>query len=297
MRYENGLDQAEGLRRLLVNNQTRVVTVVSGKQGVGRTSMTINLAAALARSGKDVLVLDENPAPYNLLDRLMLSARHDLLSVAQGKCALQQAVLHAHGFSILPAARAMSSLKQLRVAEQQRLEQALTEAVGEVDVMLVDAASVLAHDATSSSLATGVSLLVVVDATVSGITESYALIKRMALDNAKLRFEIVVNKVASEQEAMTVFENMSKVARLNLAARLEYFGHIPHDIKLSRAVQLGRAVVEAFPSSASACAYMELAQKFLQLPVIQDESESRVPAMMKSLMRTLRGGEMAQVAG
>lgn len=297
MRYESGLDQAEGLRRLLVNNQTRVVTVVSGKQGVGRTTTTINLAAALTRSGKDVLVLDENHAPNNLLDRLMLSSRHDLLSVAQGKCSVQQAMVHAHGFSVLPAARAMSSLQQLRAAEQQRLEQALTEAAGEVDVMLVDAASVLNQGGVSSSLATGVSLLVVVDATVSGITESYALIKRMALENAKLRFEIVVNKVASEQEAITVFENMSQVARLHLTARLEYFGHIPHDIKLSRAVQLGRAVVEAFPGSASACAYMELAQSFLRLPVIQDDSAGRVPAMVKSLMRIMRNGEMAHVAG
>ena len=78
------VDQAEGLRRLLVSNQTRVITVVAGKSGVGRTSMTINLAAALARSGKDVLVLDENHAPNNLLDRLGLYARHDLLDVIQG---------------------------------------------------------------------------------------------------------------------------------------------------------------------------------------------------------------------
>src|SRR5487761_1918570 len=103
MRYENGLDQAEGLRRLLVGNQTRIVTVVAGKAGVGRTSMTINLAAALACSGKDVLVLDENLAPNNLPDRLMLSAPHDLLDVAQGRCAVQQAVLRAQGYTVLPA--------------------------------------------------------------------------------------------------------------------------------------------------------------------------------------------------
>ena len=63
MRSDGGVDQAEGLRRLLVLNQTQVITVVAGKAGVGRTSATINLAAALARSGKDVLVLDENHGP------------------------------------------------------------------------------------------------------------------------------------------------------------------------------------------------------------------------------------------
>src|SRR5512133_1904710 len=127
MRYEIGGDQAEGLRRVLVRNQTQVVTVVAGKSGIGRTSVTINLAAALARSGKDVLVLDENHAPDNLLDRLGLYAGHDLLDVAQGKCRPKQALLKAKGFGVLPAARAMHALARLSRDEQQRLEDALTE--------------------------------------------------------------------------------------------------------------------------------------------------------------------------
>jgi flagellar biosynthesis protein FlhG len=138
-------------------------------------------------------------------------------------------------------------------------------------------------------LAAGVSLLVVVDATVSGITESYTLIKRLTLENAKLNFEIVVNKVANEQEAKTVFDNMDKVARRHLAARLEYSGYIPLDEKLNRAMQLGRAVVEAFPSAVSSKAYAELAQRFLHFPAPQDESVDSIPCMMQSLMRQMRG--------
>jgi len=295
MRSEHGLDQAEGLRRLLVNNQTRIVTVVAGKTGVGRTSMTINLAAALARSGKDVLVLDENHAPNNLLEPLMLSSRQDLLDVVQGRCAVQQAVLRTNGFSILPAARAMSSLNRLQVDEQQRLEQALSEASSGADMLLVDAAMCAGQSAASSSLAMGVSLLVVVDATVSGITESYTLIKRLALENARLKFDVVVNKVNSEQEALTVFKNMHKVARNHLDARLEYFGYIPLDAKLKRATQLGRSVVEAFPTASSAKAYMELAHKFLHLPTERGEPAGGVSFMMQSLMRQIRSGEMAQV--
>ncbi|MBW8078151.1 MAG: P-loop NTPase [Gallionella sp.] len=295
MRSEHGLDQAEGLRRLLVGKQTRIVTVVAGKAGVGRTSTTINLAAALARSGKDVLVLDENHAPNNLLEQLTLSAPRDLLDVAQGRCAVQQAVLRAQGYTVLPAARAMSALNRLQAVEQHRLEQALTEASAGVDVMLVDASLLASPSAPSSSLATGVSLLVVVDATVSGITASYALIKRLALENAKLRFEIVVNKVAGSREAMTVFANMAGVARLHLAARLEYFGYIPLDEKLKRATQLGRSVVEAFPASSSAKAYAELAQHFLHLPVEQNEANGGIPFMMQSLMRQMRSGRAAQL--
>lgn len=77
--------------------------------------------------------------------------------------------------------------------------------------------------------------MIVVDATTSGITESYALIKRMALDNACMQFEIVVNKVSDEQTAKKIFGNMAEVARRNLAARLEYCGYISKKGRLTRA--------------------------------------------------------------
>jgi flagellar biosynthesis protein FlhG len=284
MRSNIGVDQAEGLRRLLVRNHTQVVAVVAGKPGVGRTSTTINLAAAIARSGKEVLVLDENYAPNNFLDDLGLYARYDLLDVVQEKCKPGEAVLNTKGLSVLSIARTMYSLEQLNLAELQRLETALTEVSSGVDVMLVDAAMLAGQTGVSSSLAGGVSLLVVMDTTTSGITDSYALIKRLALENARLQFGIVVNKVANEQGAMIVFGNMAKVARRNLAARLEYLGCIPHDNKLKRATQLGRSVVEAFPTAASAKSYLELSKKLLHLPMQQNEAEGGVYIIIQNLM-------------
>jgi len=302
VRSDGGVDQAEGLRRMLVLNQTQVITVVAGKAGVGRTSTAINLAAALAGFGKNVLVLDENHGPDNLSGRMGLSARHDLLDVAQGMCGLCEAVLTAKGFCILPTARAMRALTELDQAVQQRLEDALTEASDGTDVVLVDAAMPalslserpalgraegLARQAmlVSPSMASGAALLVMVEATPSGITESYALIKRLALKNARQQFGIAVNKAGNEQAALTVFENMAKVARRNLSVRLEYLGHVPTDERLDCALQLGRPVVEAFPSAASAKSYLELSQKLLRLPMQRDEVEGGVSAIIQNLIR------------
>jgi len=283
----DGMDQAEGLRRLL-HNHTQVITVVAGKAGVGRTSVTLNLAAALARSGKDVLVLDENQEPNNLLERLGLSARHDLLDAVQGKCQLCDTVLAARGFGVLPTARAMHALAKLDDAAQQRLGNALIEASETVDVVLVDSAMpVLGQTGMSvlPSLASGGALLVVVEATPIGITESYALIKRLALGNARQQFGIVVNKAGSEQAALTVFENMAKVSRRNLSVRLEYLGHIPSDERLRCSMQLGKSVVEAFPAAASARSCLELSQKLLSLPMQRDEAEGGVSAIIQTLIR------------
>lgn len=298
MRPNIGMDQAEGLRRILVRNQTQVITVVAGKPGVGRTSTTINLAAALARIGKDVLVLDENHAPNNLLDRLGLYAKYDLLDAAQGKCAPKEAVLATNGFSVLHTARAMYKFSTLNPIIQQRLEDALTEISGGVDVMLVDTRMPVLNKkieasvgptTISSSMASGAALLVVVDATASGITESYALIKRLVLENARSRFEILVNKVGDEQAALRVFENMAKVARCNLSVRLEYLGFIPRDDRLKHATQHGKPVIDVFPNAVSAKFYIESAQKLLYLPMQQDEDKSGTPCVIQNLIKQWAG--------
>ena len=286
-RVGSDVDQADGLRRLLVRNQTQVITLVAGKGGVGRTSVTLNLAAAMSIAGKDVLVLDENPAPHNLTDSLGLFARYDLLDVAQGRCTLNDAILRAKGYAVLPTARAMHALDKLNLTEQTCLENALSEASNGVDVMLVDAAMLVGQAAVSSSLASGVRLLVVMEATTSGITESYSLIKRLALENARLRFEVVVNKVADETVARLAFGNMEKVAKSNLAARLEYLGCIALDDRLKRSTQLGRSVVDAYPAADSAKSYMALSQSVLRTTMQQDEMEGGIAQMMKNLIQQL----------
>lgn len=281
-------DQAEGLRRMLVCNQTQIITLVAGKRGVGRSSVALNMATALSGAGRDVLILDENPAPHNLTDSLGLLVRYDLLDVIQGRCQLVDAVISANGYAILPMAKLMRALPKLNTFEQQRLESILLEAGNGVDVMLVDAAMLEEPKAVSSGLASGVRLLVVMDATSSGITQSYALIKRLALENARLRFEIVVNKVADEQMARLVFGNMEKVARMKLAARLEYLGYIPKDDRLKRSTQLGRAVVEAFPAAVSAKSCIALSQSVLNMTMQQDEMQGGIAQMMKNLIGQLR---------
>ena len=124
------------------------------------------------------------------------------------------------------------------------------------DVLLVNAALGLP----------GGIVLVGVDATASGITQSYAAIKRLAVQHARLQFEIVVKQVASEQVARTVFGNMAKLAQRDLAAELNYLGCIPQDEQQKRAAQMGKPVLEVYPTAASAQAYLSLTQKLLHLP-------------------------------
>jgi flagellar biosynthesis protein FlhG len=280
-------DQAAGLRRMLARSSSRVVTVVGARDGLGATSIVVNLAAVLAHSGKDVLVLDENLSHDNVANTLALKSRYDLLNVVRGDKTWQDVILPgSEGVRVLPVARAIQNLDKLDEAQRTQLLDSLSAAAKDMDVVLIDAA----RDGHSvcASLSGDEPLLLVLNATASGITESYALLKQMAMHNGRQAFDIVVNKASNEREALKVFDNMSLVARVHLQVRLEYLGYIPVDEKLKRATQLCRPVVEAFPSAQASYAIREIAQGLLRAPSVADEGHDALGSVMQRVMRQAR---------
>lgn len=279
-------DQAAGLRRLLARSSSHVVTVVGARDGLGATSIVVNLAAVLGRAGKEVLVLDENLSHDNVANTLAFKVRHDMLHVAHGDKTWEDVILHGNeGVRVLPVARAIQNLARLNEVERERLLESLSAAAQGMDIVLVDAAR--AGHSVCASLSGDEPLLLVLNATASGITESYALLKQMALYNGRQAFDIVVNKVAGEREALAVYDNMARVARNHLQVRLEYLGYIPVDEKMQRATQLARPVVEAFPSAPSAYAIREIAQGLMRSPAA-DEGRDVLGSVMQRLMRQAR---------
>ena len=115
-------DQAAGLRNLMpfqVNNAARVYTIASGKPRVGKTSVVVNLATALAKNGKRVLLIDENPCHNNICTNLGLQARFDLLHVINQDKQLNQVLLQGpENIAILSAMRGIHALCKLSSFEQ-----------------------------------------------------------------------------------------------------------------------------------------------------------------------------------
>ena len=282
-------DQADGLRRLQARDAVRIITVAGGRAGVGKTSAVVNLAMALAHNGKHVLVLDENPRHNNVNANLGLTARYDLLHVINRDKTLEQVILPGpEGVSVLTAMRGVHCLAKLNHADQEWFIQCFGNLPKPVDVVLVDTAGGSASHVLSLSLAAQ-QVLVVLSAAAASITDAYALIKLMSREYAKRDFLVLVNKVASEPEARAIFDNVSQVARRHLAVSLEFMGCIPSDEKLRRATQLCRPVVEAFPASASAAGFRQLADNLLRCPC-PEEYGGGVENFMQRLIRSSRLG-------
>lgn len=293
MLSEQMTDQAEGLRRLLARASTRVVTVAGARSGLGVTSVVVNLASTLAQGGKDVLVLDENLSHANVANSLALKPRYDLLNAVRGDKALRDIMLRPmRGVHVLPAARAMQALSGLSGGEREQLLASLAEASRGMDVVLVDGSSDEGRFV-SASLAPEQPLLLVINATAAAITESYALVKRMTMQDGRRSFQIVVNKARDADEAKTVFGNLAQVARRHLNVRMEYLGYIPVDEKLKRATQLCRSVVEAFPLSPSAQAFSGLERNLMLLPTAGNDEAGGLPHVIQRLMQQTCSPNMA----
>ena len=264
-------DQAAGLRRLFGREQTRIVTFAAGSTGVGKSVLVANLAATLARQGKEVLVFDESTR-NSVASCYGALARHDLLQVINREKSLAEVLLTvAPGVRVLPAAKAVKNLGHLTAQQQDAFVQAITGMERSADVILVDAS--LDHPLGFSPLGLAAHDTVIVMSTSSAsITDAYALIKKVSLGYAHKNFRILVNRARSADEADAIYRNVAELTRRRRLARVEYAGLVPLDEQLRQSSRLARPVVSLFPDAPAAKAYRQIASDLLDWPLPEEAS-------------------------
>lgn len=265
---DNSQDQAAGLRRQ-VNppRPVKVIAVASGKGGVGKTNVTVNLGVAMAAQGKEVVLLDADLGLANIDVMLGLHPQFNLLHVLDGSKSLSEIIVEGpSGLKIIPAASGVQKMAELSSAEHAGMIQAFSDMDHHIDVLLIDSAAGIADSVVSFSKAAQEVIIVVCDEPAS-ITDAYALIKLLSRDHAVERFHIVANMSRNVQEGRELFDKISLVCDRFLDVTLDFMGIVPFDEDLRRAVKKQRSVVEAFPRSKSAMAFAHLAKKVEYWPV------------------------------
>lgn len=260
-------DQAAGLRRMANPKPVQVVAVASGKGGVGKTNVSVNLAVALADAGKQVMLLDADLAMANVDVLLGLQPRANLAHVLDGSLGLEEIIVEGPaGVHIVPASSGVSRLAQLSPVEHAGLIRAFSDLTLPLDVMVVDIAAGVSESVISFTNAAHEVVVVVCDEPAS-ITDAYALIKVLSREHGIQRFQILANMARSEEEGRVLYRKISAVCDRFLDVTLHHLGTVPHDDYLRKAVQRQQAVVTAFPSSPSAQAFKKLARAADNWPV------------------------------
>jgi flagellar biosynthesis protein FlhG len=244
----------------------RVIAISSGKGGVGKSSITVNLAVALACGGKSVMVLDADLGLANIDVLLGLRPQYDLYHVITGQRTLEEIIVNGpHGISIVPATSGVSRMTELACTEHAGLIHAFDALNRAVDVLLIDTAAGIADSVVVFCKAAQEVVVVVCDEPAS-ITDAYALIKVLHQDHKVKRFQVLCNMVQHSHHGRQLYAKLARVADAYLDVSLGYLGCIPHDDKLKQAIRQQQSVVDMFPHSASAIGFRSLADSLLVLP-------------------------------
>ena len=245
---------------------THVITVTSGKGGVGKTNVVVNLAVGLARVGKRVLVLDADLGLGNIDVLLGLVPRYTLEQVLCGSHHLSDIILQGPaGIQVLPAGSGLPHLTSLTDSQQLILQTELEYVAGTVDVLLIDTGAGVSPNVTYFAAAAQETIIVVSPEPTS-LTDAYALIKVLSRQHRERRFNVLVNMVKNQREAAQTFRKLDVAAERFLNIRLEYLGFIPLDDYLPMSVIEQKAVIERFPCSPASRAFIQLAKKVAEWP-------------------------------
>jgi flagellar biosynthesis protein FlhG len=254
-------NQAAGLLLLKAIKPVQVIAVTSGKGGVGKTSVSVNLAVSMAMSGKKVMLLDGDLGLANVDVMLGLQPKYNLADVIEGKCSLEDTLLKGPGdLLVVPASSGKRNMAQLSQAQNAGLVHAFSELHRSLDVLIVDTAAGIADSVITFSQASQ-EIIVVVCGDPASLTDAYALIKVLNRDHGVERVQVLANNVQNALEARDIYENLRRVSERFLDVTLSFIGSVPQDEWLRRAVRKQKAVVEMYPNSPSAEAFHALTRK------------------------------------
>lgn len=245
----------------------RVIAITSGKGGVGKTNLSVNIGVALAKAGRRVAILDADMGLANVDILLGMFPEFNLSHVLSGEKTLKEIMMTGPaGLKIIPASSGIQRMSELTNIEQAGVIRAFSEIDKDLDALIVDTAAGISGSVINFARACQEIVVVVCDEPTS-LADAYAYIKLLNRDYGLNRFHIITNMVQSAEHGQALFNKLSKVTDRYLDVALQFVGAVPMDDYLRKSVQKQTPVVEAFPQSKSALAIKNLARKIDHWPI------------------------------
>ena len=257
-------------RKVILNREesraVQVIAVTGGKGGTGKTTVAVNLATALARAGRSVLLLDGDLGLASVDVLLGLAPTSTLEQVISGSVKLEEIIQRTvDGVSVIPAASGVVRMARLRPAEFAAIVRSFAALPGNYDTLIVDTAPGLNESVLAFCQAAQQQLLVLRNEPAS-LTDAYALIKVLSRERNLKTFQVLVNMTRTASEAQALFKRLQRVTDRYLEVAVEYAGEIPDDGDVAKSIRLQRTVLDAYPGCPASRAYQRLAQGVQKWP-------------------------------
>lgn len=257
------IDGGQG-NRVAKKHSPMVISITSGKGGVGKTLTTVNTAVSLKRMGYSVLILDGDFGLSNVDVVLGLQARSNIRDVLDGHADLRDIIVEGPmGLKVIPSGSGVASLTNLSHAQRQNLLTQVENFDEPFDVLLIDTGAgigdnVLHFNAQSDQI------VVVTTPEPHALTDAYALIKVMSENYGRKDFNLMVNQTKSAEEGLKIFERIAEVANRFLNIEVAYLGHVPLDPQVPKSVMARRAASEQSTFTLAGQAWNQMARSLVE---------------------------------
>jgi flagellar biosynthesis protein FlhG len=261
----------------------RMISVTSGKGGVGKTNIAANLAYLLSRMNQRMMILDADAGLANIDVILGINSPYNLSHVLNGERSLTDTLVEGPGgIKILPSASGIPEMTDLSRGQKITLIDELNALNDSLDFILIDTGAGISSNVMYFNMAAR-EIIVVTTPEPTALTDAYALIKVLYQRHAKRRFRLIVNMVRNPAEAKEVYNRLSNATDQFLNLTIEYLGHVLLDEKVKQAVLQQKAVAEIYPNSPAAGCLAGIAEKICG-EITQDDEDSSVKFFWENII-------------
>ena len=289
------MDQAEGLRNIIKKQElesgrktARVITVTSGKGGVGKTSLSVNLAIQLRRLGKRVVVLDADFGLANIEIMLGIRPQYNLADLMfRGKNMSDIITYGPEGIGFISGGSGINEMANLTRDQVFRLIQKMAELDQQTDVIIVDTGAGIG-DSVLEFVAASAEVLLVAPPEPTSITDAYALLKSLNRSSSykpgKTVVKMIANQVRGNKDADELFDKLGIVVNKFLNIDIEYLGSVPYDANMQKAVMRQEPLSMAAPNALAARSVERIARVLAN----KEEERARTFGIMQLFSSVIR---------
>ncbi len=257
---ETGLSE---LRQMMSTSavRARVLSVASGKGGVGKTNISANLAICLAASNKRVLLLDADMSLGNLDVLMNVNAKYNISHLFNGRKTLEELIhVGPAGVGMICGVSGLETIADLSEFQRQRLLRELSTLQNNTDIIIIDNAAGISKSVVGFCLASD-HTLVITTPEATAMADGYAMIKVLACNNYAGRISLIVNMAESVAEGRKTYQQIAGVVSRFLNTHVYDAGVLLRDEKLAASVRIRKPVVLAYPTAKSTSSLVALAAK------------------------------------
>lgn len=290
---ENQIEENQ-LRPIDRSHNSKIITVTSGKGGVGKTSVSVNMAIQFRQQGKSVIIFDADFGLANIEVMFGAVPKYNLTDLVYRGKELKDIIMKGPmDIGFISGGSGVTGFDDLSKDQIVYLVHKLKELESIVDIIIIDTGAGISSAVMDFVVASDEVLLVTTPEPTS-ITDSYSLLKALNknenFDRNNTRIRVITNRVSSQEEGTNLYNKLNVVVNKFLNINLGFLGAIEADVNMSKAIIQQKPVCMAYPNSKGAKAFTNLAKRILELPETEAEKPKGLSMFFMRKFKMSKGG-------